>query len=48
MSKPEFINQSREQQGRQVAALAKKKNTRLNKGDAKSVVDYANRLKDTL
>ena len=45
VSKPEFINQSREQ-GRQVAALAK--NTRLNKGDAKSAVEYANRLKDML
>ena len=45
VSKPEYINQAREQ-SRQMAALAK--NTRLNKGDAKSAADYMNRLKDTL
>ena len=45
VSKPEFINQSREQ-GRQMAALAK--NTRLNKGDVKSAVYKANQLKDML
>ena len=43
VSKPEFINQSRTNS----RALSAHK-SKLNKGDVKSLVDYANRLKDTL
>ena len=45
ISKPEFINQSRQLSRQQILA---NKNIRLNKGDVKSAVDKLNRFKDAL